>query len=1227
MRQRMYWAMLLVCAASAAFAQDVPAAAPQAAPTAQVTATVQNGTLRGTIFAGVLGQPGGVPLPGVSVTAKDATTGKTYATTTDTNGSYAMKVPVGGQYVVTAELAGFADVTKNITISSVSEQVADFGIQLASRAPAPEATPAPTTATTTPATPGTTPATAATRPGTTTAATRQTRRPPTRTQAAGRAAGTTTLDVANSDADLSNASAGDVSSDVPTLAGLGGADNTDLAPESVAVTGQMGETNGLAGFSQDQIQQRIQDAMMNGGQGGPGGQGGDPNMAIANMLGGMMNGGPGGGPGGGGRGGGGGAGGGGGGGGRGGGGGGRGGGAGGGGFGGGPGGFRGQNPNLPHGSFGYTGANSAFNAFPFSVTGIAQAKPPVDRNSFTGSLTGTPYIPGLTTPNPKQFVFINVAETRNTVASITNAIVPTQAQRGGDFSTLGQTIYAPQNLPVGCPATPGQPFAGNVIPASCMSSAGLALLNYYPLPNITPTGTLDNYQTNTTSTTHSSQASARYNRSFGAAPTRGGRGAAGGGRRGPVQNANAPLVLRQSIAENFAYSHSAASSQNFSPLLGGNSESDGYNLSSQYTLSYGRLNSSTTLTWNRSRSTTSNYFTNTAANPALAAGIHVGNPTIYSNPFYYGVPSVSLTSFSGLGDSTPSNKVNQTISFSELIRWSHKKHNMNYGLDIRRIHADTIGGTNVLGSFQFSGFATENPAQAACVPSSTQTCTFATSGYSVADLLVGLPQQTAVTAGLNKTYLRGTALDWFVNDDYRVAANVSLSLGLRWEYFSPYVEKYNRLVNLSTSADLTTITEICATTGTGCTLGTSRSLVNPDRALYSPRFGVVWQPKSKFTKQTVIRSGYGINYNTGQYAAFAQKMAFQQPFSVTQTNTLTQPTSPTTCTMANMTLANGFGCSTQTTQSNYAVNPNYRLGMVQVWNLDIQRSLPMGIVLNVGYNGSMGRNQDVLRAPNRTASGVLNPASGQFNYEDSQAFSRQNSLAVNARKRMQKGISLGATYTYGHSIDDASSLGSGGGGKVAQDDKNLLAEESNSSFDVRHSVSGNWILELPFGPNRAFLNKGGVWAKIMDGYSVSGTFTFASGNYATPSYTGTAAETAAGAGNSLRPNRVPGQAIGKAGTLQSWFNTAAFSAPAAGTYGNASRNSIELPGTVSINGALSRSVALGGTRNLEARITASNALNTVQYSGVDTSVNSRTFGQVTSATPMRSITFTGRFRF
>ncbi|MDE3103916.1 MAG: carboxypeptidase regulatory-like domain-containing protein [Acidobacteriota bacterium] len=1158
---------------------QAPATAAVPAP-ATASAQASGGTVHGSVQAGT------VPLPGVALTATNTLTGKRYATTTDITGSYAMAVPRNGRYVIRAELAAFAPVTTEVLINAAGQnggqpdQVANFTLQLASRVVLqPDSDAAPTA----------------------TAGERNSNRGP----------GLQALSLSGGAADLADASAGTSISGVqmPSLAGAEGSDNL-LATDSVTVRGANGQTNGLAGISQDDLQQRIQDVQALAQR--MGFNANDVSNAIAGALGGLMQGG------------------------------GFGGGFGGdfggprggfGGRGGGLGGMRGLNPSQPHGSFGYTGAYSALNANSFSVTGTPIPKPAANRNSFVASLTGSPYLPGLTRPNPKQFLFLSAQQTRSTTPTSTQLIVPTAAQRLGDLTGAG-TVYDPATgQPYGATRCSSALAALDASPTACLpqtelSAAGQALLSYYPLPNVASTGTADNYQANTIATAHSTQISARFNRSFGSSPAGfgglAGFGGFGGGRR-QQPSQNTPPSLRQSISESFSYSHAASDAQSFAPQLSGKSMSEGYNLSSGYTLGYGRFNNTATLAWNRSRSTSTNLFTNTAMNPAVQAGVLVGDPSIYGNPFYYGVPTISLSGgIAALSDTTPGDRINQTISFSDFVSWNHKKHNLRLGFDFRRIHADSIGGTNVLGAFTFSGYATENPAQQACQPTTTQSCNFALSGSPIADLLLGLPQQTAVQAGLNKIYLRANAWDYFVQDDFRVLPSLTLNTGLRWEYFSPYSEKYDRLTNLQQTGDFATITQVCASPATGCIVASPSSLVRPDHAMYAPRLGLAWRPK--FLKDTVLRTGYGINYNTGQYATFAQKLALQQPFALTQTNTLSSAASPTSCTTANMTLASGFGCSTTITQSNFGVNPDYRLGMVQVWSLDLQRSLRAGVVLNLGYNGSLGGHLDVVRAPNRTATGVLNPNAGQFNYEDSLAFSRQNALTLNARKRMQKGIALQATYTYGHSIDNASSIG-GSGNSVAQDDRNLGAEESNSSFDVRHSLSGNWVFELPFGPNRAFLSKGGLWSRLLDGYSLSGTYTFATGNYATPVYAGTAAEVASGAGSSLRPDLVAGQAIRGAGTLRSWFNTAAFRVPAPGTYGTASRNSIQLPGTVSVNSSLSRTVELGDTRSFEARVSANNVFNTVQYAGVGTTINAPTFGQVTSAAAMRSLTFVARFRF
>lgn len=184
-----------------------------------------------------------------------------------------------------------------------------------------------------------------------------------------------------------------------------------------------------------------------------------------------------------------------------------------------------------------------------------------------------------------------------------------------------------------------------------------------------------------------------------------------------------------------------------------------------------------------------------------------------------------------------------------------------------------------------------------------------------------------------------------------------------------------------------------------------------------------------------------------------------------------------------------------------------------------------------------------------------------------------------------------------------------------------------SSFDRRHQVTGDISIELPFGENRPWLNGGGVWAPLLENWRISAPFTFQSGTPLTPRVTGSASDVARGTNGTLRAD-YDGSAISISDpTTDQFFNTAAFSVPAANTFGTANRNMIIGPGSRLLNAQFSRDVRMGRTRALTLQMNATNLLNTVNYQGIDTVVNSPTFGQVMSVRPMRSMTVNLRFRF
>jgi len=830
-------------------------------------------------------------------------------------------------------------------------------------------------------------------------------------------------------------------------------------------------------------------------------------------------------------------------------------------FGGGRSNFRGFRSDQPHGAIFWNGSNSALNAEPFALRGQQADQPNYGSNQFGLTFMGQPFIPKVTKPSGKDTIFLTLAGTRSSTPFDQYAVVPTAAERG----SCTNTILATQ-------------------------SAACNLLTFFPMPNLAQNDGSYNYYYASTAQSNTTQGGFRYMRSIGpnaSLPTGGGRG--GGGRR-QSQNQG----LRQSVNANFNYSDSASDNLNLFPDLGGKTASHNYSLQTGYSLGYHRINNNLTGGWNRSVAQVTNFFTN---GQDIATELGILGPDgapLNTSALNFGVPDVVLSGTTGLSEQQPSFRLQQTISLSDVLSYGHGKHNFRFGGDYRRVHQDILGSSNATGTFDFTGDTPE---------------------AAIASLVNDQPAGSSIQASLSKSYLRQNVWDLYAQDDYRVFSNLTLNYGIRYEYFSPYAEKYDHLGELATDSGFTQVATVYpGCTGTFC--GTvPRTMVYPFRTGFAPRVGVAL----RLPKSTVVRAGYGINFNNGQYSTFATALVHQPPYANVQTNT-----NP-----ADITLENGFRTPEASQPPNYSVEPHYSLPYVQTWNVDVQKTFGLGVVLNVGYNGSMGTNLDDTSAPLPT--GQTNPyglTNVLFKYEQSWASSRFNDGTVRLRKRLSKGVSLGAYYQYSHSIDDAGSVG-GTSTVVAQNWQDLAAEEGNSSFDQRHRLTGDYLFELPFGKDKAFLTGGGVASKVLEGLSISGTFTFATGTPLTPSYQASATEILSNTAGSERPNLVPGASLtAGGGSLLKWFNTGAYSALApANGIGNASRNSIPGPGTISNAMSLSKTEQLGDTRSFEIRATANNVFNTVQYSGVDTNVQSATFGQVTSAAAMRSFTFIARFRF
>lgn len=936
----------------------------------------------------------------------------------------------------------------------------------------------------------------------------------------------------------------------------------DLSTESVSVAGTQGRSQDFGMGSEEELQQRIQEfreraqregIVLGGPGGGPGGPGGP--MMIGRIG-------------------------------------------------------RGFNINQPHGFLYFQDDNDGLDARPYSLTGQQSGQASYNPVRFGAMMGGPLKIPGLFDWSKSTFFAMGWNGTRGSTPYDAFSTVPTQAERGGNFS--GLTDNKGNSVLIYDPST-GQPFPNNTIDPSQFSAAATSLLQYMPLANLP--GTTQNFHYVTSAESDTDSLSLRLIHNFlasggpGFGPVIFGPGGPGGGRgrRGP----------RNNLGVGFNWSRAKSANVNPFPSLAGSTNTQGWNGNVRWTYGKGRITNSASFNYNHNRTSTANLYSG-VINVAGNAGI----TGISTDPFNWGLPGISFNSFAGFSGPLPSRELDQTYTISDMVIWSHGKHNARFGGDYRRILQGFRSARNAEGSFVFTGFATAEylPGSAQAVPGT---------GNDFADFLLGLPQQTSLQSGTTDYEFRANAFDLYAQDDWRIFANLSLNLGLRYEYTGPFTEAQNRIANLDVSFSPASTTGFQVLPGQTESFAGAfpSSLVQPDRNNVAPRIGLAW----RLGKQTVVRAGYGINYNLAQYGSFIRNFAFQPPFAEAATNV-----SP----YGNfLTLENGFPSSAATTvTNNYALDPNYRLGYVQIWNLDIQRQLPGNVQLNVGYNGAKGTRLDTQRAvvPSCVATdncqSSLNEASSPFIYESSEGNSILHAGSVRVRKRMSKGLGLGASYVFSKSIDDASSIG-GGATVVAQDPYAISADRGLSSFDQRHKFTGNWIYDLPLGDGRRLVTKGAM-SHVFGGWQWSGDFTIGSGFYYTPRVLGASLDINRGVSGSLRANVVAGQASEVTNpTTAQWFNTAAFCAIgtancAGGTiYGDAGRNIILGPAQFTFDMAMNKTITIRETRALELRLQASNIFNTAYFSNINTVVNSLTFGQVTGVGNMRRMSMVARFRF
>jgi len=607
-----------------------------------------------------------------------------------------------------------------------------------------------------------------------------------------------------------------------------------------------------------------------------------------------------------------------------------------------------------------------------------------------------------------------------------------------------------------------------------------------------------------------------------------------------------------------------------------------------------------------------------------AAGITGNN----QDPANWGPPTLIFSSgIASLSDAQSSFDRNETNSVSSSLQWNHGHHNVTLGGDFRRQEFNYLSQQDPRGTFTFTGIAT---------------------GQSdFADFLKGIPDTSSIAFGNADKYLRQSVYDAYLTDDWRLRPDLTVNFGVRWEYGAPITELYGRLVNLDIVPGFSAVAPVLASNPTGPLTGQQYpdSLIRPDRLGIEPRIGLSWRPIPG--SSVVVRAGYGVYNDTSVYQATALEMAQQSPLS-TSLSVQNSAACP-------QTLASGFNPCSSTTLNTFAVDPNFRVGYAQSWQLGVQTDLPGALQMTATYLGIKGTRGVQEYLPNTYPAGAPNPCPAcpvGFVFRASNGNSTREAGSLQLRRRLRSGFTATLQYTYSKSIDDDSVLGgqgpvattpSTGTGTgtasqssspqtavVAQNWLDLSAERGLSTFDQRNLLNAQIQYTTGVGLGGGAL-LGGWRGKLLRRWTALGQITAGSGLPQTPIYL--AAVTGTGVTNSIRP-RLTGASVYAAPT-GFHLNAAAYTSPLTGAWGDAGRNSITGPSQFTFNASLQRTFRLKDRYNLDLRVDSTNLLNHVVFTswnttlnpGSNPALNSPLFGLPTATNPMRSLQTTLRLRF
>ena len=445
---------------------------------------------------------------------------------------------------------------------------------------------------------------------------------------------------------------------------------------------------------------------------------------------------------------------------------------------------------------------------------------------------------------------------------------------------------------------------------------------------------------------------------------------------------------------------------------------------------------------------------------------------------------------------------------------------------------------------------------------------------SVAAFMAGVANAFSITLGERRNHITEDAVALFVQDKISVGSNLTLDLGIRYEWHVTPTERDDQFVVFDeNSSSLVRV---------GVDID---RVYRQNAANFEPRLGMAWTPDGR----TVVRAAYG--------------WAVDQPSTtVVRDTTGNPPFAVPLAAAGSIALGNAANATRPTGLAPVTVDPRFSNASIQSWNVNVQRQLARDLAATIGYFGSRGQDLRISRNINQPVDGVrpfpslsssspIQPgtALGNITQVESTGFSTYHALWLSATKRLSYGLQFDGSYTWSKSLD-TNSLNSSG--FAVQDAYDIRNQYGLSDFDARHRFVLSAMYALPFTSH----------ALVRD-WQIAAVIQSQTGN---PVNIVTSNSTLTGTANSVRPD-VTGP-IRIIGSVEQWFDPSEF--VAVNGFGNLGRNVVIGPSFHNTDLAIIRNVTLGRRYRLQVRADIFDLFNHPNFGPPGNVVGTPGFGRI-----------------